>query len=96
MKFAHKSGIDLIKLYIFVVLILPILCFGYPAWHGLRITIDKCMDIFDEDVHLYNNTGKILINTTLQPFYIDIILKEFSLVLVLLASPTESIQNYYI
>ena len=55
MKFAHKSGIDLIKLYIFVVLILPILCFGYPAcWqHGiLRITIDKCMDIFDEDVHL--------------------------------------------
>ena len=52
MKFAHKSGIDLIKLYIFVVLILPILCFGYPAWHPYRITIDKCMDIFDEDVHL--------------------------------------------
>jgi hypothetical protein len=35
------------------------------------------MDIFDEDVHLYNNTGKILINTTAQPFYIDIILKEY-------------------
>jgi hypothetical protein len=37
----------------------------------------KCMDIFDDDVHLYNNTGKILINTTAQPFYIDIILKEY-------------------
>ena len=35
------------------------------------------MDILDEDVHLYNNTGKILINTTVQPFYIDIILKEY-------------------
>ena len=57
MKFAHKSGIDLIKLYIFVVLILPILCVSHlDIQHGiLRITIDKCMDIFDEDVHLYNN-----------------------------------------
>ena len=46
--------------------------------HGtLRITIDKCMDIFDKDVHLYNNTGKIFINTTVQPFYIDNILKEY-------------------
>jgi hypothetical protein len=46
--------------------------------HGtLRITIDKCMYIFDKDVHLYNITGKILINTTVQPFYIDNILKEY-------------------
>jgi hypothetical protein len=46
--------------------------------HGtLRITIDKCMDIFDKDVHLYNNTGKTFINTTVQPFYIDNILKEY-------------------
>jgi hypothetical protein len=35
------------------------------------------MDIFDKYVHLYNNTGKIFINTTVQPFYIDNILKEY-------------------
>jgi hypothetical protein len=50
----------------------------FNCQHGtLRITIDKCMDIFDKDVHLYNNTGKIFINTTVQPFYIDNILKEY-------------------
>jgi hypothetical protein len=46
--------------------------------HGtLRITIDKCMDIFDKNVHLYNNTGKIFIDTAVQPSYIDNILKEY-------------------
>jgi hypothetical protein len=46
--------------------------------HGtLRIAIDKCMDIFNKDVHLYNNTGKIFISTTVQPFHIDNILKEY-------------------
>jgi hypothetical protein len=46
--------------------------------HGtLSITIDKCMDVFDKDVHLYNNIWKIFINTTVQPFYIDNILKEY-------------------
>jgi hypothetical protein len=46
--------------------------------HGtLRITIVKGMDIFDKDVHLYNNTGKIFIDTTVQPSYIDNILKEY-------------------
>jgi hypothetical protein len=43
----------------------------------LRITIDKCMEIFDKNVHLYNNTCKIFINTTVQPFHIDNILKEY-------------------
>jgi hypothetical protein len=37
MKFAHKCRIVwkiyLKKLYIFVMLIIPVLCFGYPTCH---------------------------------------------------------------
>ena len=36
-----------------------------PILYTLRISIDKRMDIFDKDVHLYNNTGKIFINILL-------------------------------
>jgi hypothetical protein len=40
------------------------------------------MDIFDKDVHLYNNTGKIFFNTTVQAFYIDNILKEYYILIL--------------
>jgi hypothetical protein len=82
MKFAHKSGI-VWKIYLIELYICSANCpngqyYVLDSQHAtLRITIDKCMDIFDINVHLYNNIGKIFIKITVQPFYIDNILKEY-------------------
>ena len=55
------------------------------VWKIYLIKLYICsanMDIFDKDVHLYNNTGTMLINNTVQAFYIDNILKSIILILV--------------